>query len=126
MGGELFVLLMVVVCGFAALLFSILAWRIKKDVFFYLGLVFTSVLVIYAAINYEHLLYQMLNDTLLFMIQMSFIGFPIFFLIQSKMNPENTSLDGSQSTGQVTEAYLDEVINAEDEEIDFESEMDLK
>lgn len=126
MAGEIFVLLMVVVCGFAAILFSILAWRLKQDVFFYLGLICTSILVIYAAINYQHFIYMMLNETLLFMVQMAFIGFPIFFLIQSKMTSTDTSLDGSEATGKVSEAFLDEVINSEDEEIDFESEMDLK
>ena len=126
MRGELIVLLLVVICGFAALLFSVFAWRLRKDVFFYLGLFFTGILVIYAAINYEHLLFTMINNTIWFLIQMAFIGFPIFFLIQSKMNLANNSLDGSSATGQVTEAYLDEVINAPDEEIDFEEDLDLR
>ena len=126
MGGELIVLMLVIICGFAALLFSVFAWRLKKDVYFYLGLVFTSVLVIYAAINYEHLLFAMVNETMWFLIQMAFIAFPVYFLIQSKMNPANNSLDGSSATGYVTEAYLDEVINAPDEEIDFEEDLDLK
>lgn len=126
MGGELFVTLLVVICGFLALLFSIFAWRLRQDVHFYLGLIFTSILVIYAAINYQHLFFMMINNTMWFMIQMAFIGFPIFFLIQSKMSLPNESLDGSEATGKVTEAYLDEVINAPDEEIDFEEDLDLR
>lgn len=68
----------------------------------------------------------MVNSTMWFLIQMSFIVCPIYFLIQAKSNPANTSFDGSEASGKVTEDYLDEIINSPDEEIDFEEDLDLK
>ncbi len=124
--GALFVFLLVVLCGFAAILFSVFAWRLNNDIFFYLGLICTSILIIYAAINYEHLYYLMINSTMWFLIQMSFIVCPIYFLIQAKTNSPNNSFDGSEASGKVTEDYLDEIINSPDEEIDFEEDLDLK
>ena len=124
--GELMVLILVLVCGLLALLFSIFAWRHKKDVHFYIGLIATAIVVIYSAINYQYILNLMVDNIVLFILHLSFIVIPTYFLIQSKIDKPVNSLDGSDASGQVSESYLDEVINAPDEEIDFEEDLDLR
>lgn len=42
------------------------------------------------------------------------------------MDTPSEGFDGSTPTGAVTEEYLDEVINAPEEDIDFEDGLDLR
>lgn len=44
----------------------------------------------------------------------------------TEIDSSSTSFDGASSGGEVTEEYLDEVINAPDEEINFDDEYDLR
>jgi len=53
-------------------------------------------------------------------INLSFVIIPVFFLIKSKQTIKTSSLDGLTSEGEVTDQYLDDIINAPDEEIDYE------
>lgn len=124
--GEMLVMLLIFICGFAAMLFSILAYRLKKDVFFYLGLGCTAIILVYAVINYAYFYLLLFDNLLLFFIYLTFLVLPIYFLILAKTEKPPESFDGSTSTGKVTQAYLDEVINAPDEEINYEEDLDLR
>lgn len=56
----------------------------------------------------------------------TFLVIPIIFLVKAKQDKPADAFDGSTATGAVTEDYLDEIINAPDEEIDFEDGVDLR
>ena len=125
--GVLVVQIMVFICGLMAILFSILAWRLRNDVYFYLGIAFTGIFIIYGVYNYLFLWSQWLSGNVVFVLfNLAFVGLPIFFLIKAKTPTSNSSLDGVKSGGPVTEEYLDEIINSPDEEIDFEDGLNLK
>ena len=119
--GFLFAQILVFLGGICGIIFSILAWRLRKNIFFYLALGFLVIYLIYAAFNYEYLLtiFYSGNYILLFL-NLSFIIIPVFFLIKSKQSMKNATLDGLTSEGKVTDQYLDGIINAPDEEVDFE------
>lgn len=125
--GILLVQIFVFLCGISAIVFSILAWRLKKDIFFYLGIGFTAIYCIYAAYNIEFLM-SLLNygDMLFLLFNLSFIIIPAYFLISSKINSKDSSFDEAKAGGPVTEEYLDEIINSPEEEVDFEDDYDLK
>jgi magnesium-transporting ATPase (P-type) len=123
--------ILVFLCGIAAIVFSALTWRLKKDIFFYLGLGFTAIYSFYAIYNYKFIV-SLFNqrDILFLMFNLAFIVIPVYFLISSKLQGRegNTDkgIDGIQEGGPVTEEYLDEIINSPDEEVDFEDDYDLK
>jgi len=119
--GILFAQIVVFIGGIGAILFSILAWRLRKNVFFYLGLGFLLIYLIYAILNYEYFLLLLDLDNYIFLgLNLSFVIIPTFFLIKSKQTMKTSSLDGLSSEGQVTDKYLDDIINGPDEEIDYE------
>ena len=124
--GILLALLLIIICGLFALIFSVLAWRLKNEIYFYIGLVATIIIIIYSAINYLYL-YSLLHLSIpFFIIHIAFLIFPIYFLIQAKKNTKSSNLEDVDPSGTVTDTYLDEVINAPDEEIDFEEDLDLR
>ncbi|MCB9223331.1 MAG: hypothetical protein H6582_04055 [Crocinitomicaceae bacterium] len=125
--GFLFAQILVFTCGILAILFSVISWRLKSDVFFYLGAAFTLILVIYMGFNYEFLLDQINSGNMLFVLfNAAIVGIPIYFLIQSKLKSSNQSFDEASNSGPVTQEYLDEIINAPEEEINFEDDLNLK
>ena len=125
--GILLAQMMVFICGILAILFSILAWRLKNDVFFYLGAGFTFIILVYLTVYYDFFLGLLESgNTLFVMINVAFVAIPVYFLIQSKMHSKHQSLDGINTKGPVTQEYLDEIINAPDEEIDYEDGINLK
>jgi hypothetical protein len=125
--GILLLQIFVFADGILAILFSVLAWRLKQNVFFILGIVFTAIYLIYAIINYEFLWGLLQSGSHVFVIfNAAFIILPILFLVKSKTDKPPKSLDGIEANGAVTEEYLDSIINAPDEEVDFEDGLDLK
>jgi uncharacterized membrane protein YfcA len=107
--------------GICAIIFSVLAWRLRKNILFILGLIFSTVYLIYAVLNHEFLLsLLLLGDYIFFVLNLSFIVVPVYFLISSKQSMKASTLDGLTPDGKVTDQYLDDIINAPDEEIDFE------
>ncbi|MBI3135257.1 MAG: hypothetical protein HYZ14_11340 [Bacteroidetes bacterium] len=106
-----------IVLSIPAFIFSILSWRLRTDVMFWLGVVFTSFLVLYTFVKIELVLYLILNiDTFLYgLIILAFIGIPVYFLISSKLSkPGNGDTD-------VTDDYLTRIIESDDEDIDYEN-----
>lgn len=107
--------------GFLAILFSVLAWRLRSNVFFILGVICTSIVLLIAIFSFKYIGRMLKNQDFFYLLFFaSLLGLPVFFLIKSKLPTENNSLDGSSASGAVTPEYLDEIINAPDEEIDFE------
>lgn len=77
--------------------------------------------------NYEFLLDQINSGNMLFVLfNAAIVGIPIYFLIQSKLKSSNQSFDEASNSGPVTQEYLDEIINAPEEEINFEDDLNLK
>lgn len=119
------------ILGFAALLMGILAWRLKEQVYFIIGWILIGLMGVMAVVYWRFVEF-MIRDVNIFLIVIlgSLLGFPIYFLIQSKLGNKNTggssNIDGSTAGGAVTEEYLDEIINSADEDIDFEEDLDLK
>jgi hypothetical protein len=108
--------------GICAILFSILANRLKSDVFFILGCVFTGFMLIYIIYNYEWMWSLMNNgvNAIFGLVILSFVVIPVIFLIQAKSGTPY----GGRGDSEVTDAYLEEVINSADEKIDFEDDLD--
>ena len=117
MFGGLIALLLLFIGGILAILFSILSWRTKEAVYFYLGIGFTSLILIYILVNIKFVVYQLSNGTSAIegIITLSFLVIPILFLVKTK---QKHSAGGEDS--EVTDAFLDDIINSEDEDIDYE------
>ncbi|MEX1002959.1 MAG: hypothetical protein WDZ35_12650 [Crocinitomicaceae bacterium] len=125
--GFLLVTILVLICGIAAILFSILAWRLNNQTFFILGIIALGIYLIYFFVHFHWNIQLLLSgNAITILINLAFIGLPIFFLIKSQLKKEQNSFDGGEGGGPVTQEYLDEIINAPDEEIDFEDDLNLK
>ena len=119
--------LLFLLLGTAAIIFSILAWRLKNNVHFVIGICCTSLILLICLFNYDLVVYLFLREEIFgILFFATFLVIPIIFLVKAKQNKPSESFDGSQATGAVTEDYLDEIINAPDEEIDFEDGVDLR
>jgi len=98
----------------AGLLFSILAYSQRNKVFFYLGIAAVIIVGLGLANYYEFYYYSISSgDIMTIALFMSWV-ISIVFLIISQTEKKK---DGSE----VTDAFLDDIINAEDEEWDPES-----
>ena len=105
--------------GIGAIIFSLLAHRLKENIYFILGCVFTGLVLLYILFNWEYIWYMLQSgpSALFGLVILSFVAIPVVFLILSKQkNPS-----GSGDSDLTDDAFLDEIINAEDEEIDYES-----
>ena len=127
----IFYIILFYVGGALNILFSVLAWRLKNQVFFILTCVLTGLLVIYMGFNFLEIMDAARFSPVYFFIHIIFIGLPVFFVIkyfqdQKKFGQPSTGLDGAYEGGPVTEEYLDEVINSPDEELDFSEGVDLQ
>jgi hypothetical protein len=105
------------ILGTAAILFSILAWRLKTEVMFWLAAGFTGILLLIIAISFELMLALFSFEKTLFqgVLISSFLIIPICFIIASKLKPDKLHSDSD-----VTDEYLNDIINSEDEDINFE------
>ena len=121
------ILIVFLIVGTAAIIFSILAWRLRNHGYFMTGIVLTGIVALIEIWQYE-LIYWMIRmqNILVLLLFFSFIGVPAYFLIMAKQKKTNDSFDGIGSGGQVTTEYLDKIINSEDEEIDYEEDLDLR
>ncbi|MBD3639203.1 MAG: hypothetical protein HUJ25_17740 [Crocinitomicaceae bacterium] len=121
---SLFIFLLLAV---ASMILSILSWRLKSNPLFIAGAICTGLMFLIVIANFdvvkEIILYRDIIPMIFFLV---LLGFPIFFLIKAKTDKPPSSFDGSTAGGKVTEDYLDEIINAPDEDIDFEDGIDLK
>lgn len=115
------------ILGVAAIIFSILAWRLKANVHFIIGVCCTSLILLICIFNYDIVVYMFLSQEFFgILFFATFLVIPIIFLVKAKQGNPTDSFDGSKATGAVTEDYLDEIINSPDEEIDFEDGVDLR
>ena len=97
------------------LLFSILAYNRKLPVFFFLGIGSLLISSIWIVKEYEYYWYSLTEnpDLLILVITAAYVT-SIVFLILSKSTKKNAD-------DTVTDAFLDDIINADDEEWDAES-----
>ena len=111
----------------AALIVAIIAWRDKNKTLFIIAccLLGVELLII---LSYWRWLYLLAGFSPMFLIlQLAAILLPGFFIIKYLVDkPKNTALDGAEQGAPVTEEYLDSIINAPDEDIDFEEDLYLK
>jgi hypothetical protein len=117
--------------GAARILFSVLAWRLKNEVFFILSCVTTSLMLIYIIYTFADIADSVRYDPVFFLIHLLFIGLPIFFIVKyfqdkNKIGAPSASLDGAENGGPVTEEFLDDVINSPEEDLDFSDGVDLR
>lgn len=108
---NFFILLILITAG---LLFSILAYSQRKQVFFYLGISAVVIVTIGMASYYEFYYFAIgSGDVITIAFLMAWLA-SIVFLVISQMDTKKGD-DG------VTDAFLDDIINSEDEEWDPES-----
>ena len=106
-----------IVIGTLALLFSLLSYRLKTEIMVWLGVAFTGILLIIDTLNFDTIVFLFSNQDTIFsgVIIMVCLILPICFLIASKVNPNKLSPDSD-----ITDEYLNDIINSNDENIDFE------
>lgn len=110
----------------AAVICAILGWRQKNKTLIIIASVLLGIELLIILSFWRWLLWIAGFDTIFFILQFLAIALPIFFIIMFLVEkPKNESLDGVSAAGPVTEEYLDDIINAPDEEIDFEEDLDL-
>ncbi len=99
-----------------SLILSILAWRLRTNVFFWLGTAFTALLLILYIYEIKFLvsLFANIDEILWGLFFLVLLGLPIFFLVSSKLSKQNND------QGDITDAYLNSIINSKEEEIDFD------
>ncbi len=117
--GVIFGYLLLFIGGIAAIIFAILANRLRQDVYFILGCIFTGLIIIYVIYNYKWI-WNLLNnaeDVILGLIILSFIVIPVIFLVQTKQSKS------SGENSEVTDAFLDDIIESEDEDINFDEDI---
>lgn len=110
-------LMLCIVLAIPAIIFSILSWRLRTDVMFWLGVVFTGLQLIVFVVNAQLLIYLLSypDSFVIGLILLSLLGMPVYFLIQSKTKKSNNRGDSD-----VTDDYLTKIIDSEDEDLDYE------
>lgn len=98
-----------------AFIFSILAWRLRTGIMFWLGIVLVSIILILYIFEIEFLIscfsnIDSMSTGVFFLI---LVGVPLFFLINSKLSKATSNED-------ITDDYLNSIINEKDEDINFE------
>ncbi|MEO9531443.1 MAG: hypothetical protein ABJG68_14160 [Crocinitomicaceae bacterium] len=125
MGGILLFML-IFIGATAAILLSVLAWRLKNSSLFYVAIGATGIMLIYELYNIKWIISLFKHDFMFGMLHLMFLAIPIFFLIKYATDNANSGFDGAKTGAPVSQEYLDEIINAPDEDIDFEDGLDLK
>jgi hypothetical protein len=100
-----------------AVLFSILAHTMKNRTFFYISAGALVFVTIYFVGDLEYILYAIQSGNLMQIIMIACYILTIVFLVMHL----TSSTDKNQTGKGVTETYLDEIIEGEDEEWDPES-----
>ncbi len=114
-GWRTFVYLFGIILATAGLLFGILAYNRKVPVFFWLAVSFDVLVTIGLVLNVQYYFYALTHSADAFGLMT--IGawiISIVFLVLSKVNKK-------PNDDNVTDAFLDEIINADDEKWDAES-----
>jgi hypothetical protein len=98
-----------------AFIFSILAWRLRTAAMFWLGVVSSGAILVLYFYEIEFLIscFSSIDSMTTGVFFLALFGIPLFFLINSKMAKSSTNED-------ITDDYLNSIINEKDEEIDFE------
>jgi hypothetical protein len=98
-----------------AFLFTILAWRLRTPVLFWLGVIFTGFIFLLYIFEIEFIIscFTHIDSMLLGVFFLALLGVPVFFLISSKIKKSSGDDD-------VTDDYLNSIINSPDEDIDLE------
>jgi len=111
----------------AATICAIIAWREKNKTLLIIACVLLG-LELLIILSYWRWLYWIAGFSVIFLIlQLTAILLPGFFIIKYFVDkPSNNAIDGAEAGAPVTEEYLDSIINAPDEDIDFEEDLDLK
>lgn len=114
MFGVLIAIIFSLVCVTAALLFGILSFTQKKPVFFYLGIIFVVISLLINLSGAEFFIYSLQEGDLFSLCILGAWITAIVFLALSKTTP-NKRDDG------ITDSFLNDIINADDEDWDPES-----
>lgn len=99
-----------------ASILSVLTWRLRNPILFWIALVFVLLLIALYAFNLQHIYSSFLDiDSMLYgLFLLCLLGVPLFFLIASQIKPSGLN------ESDVTDDYLNSIIESKDEEIDFE------
>jgi hypothetical protein len=97
-----------------SLIFSILAWRLRTAPMFWLGIVFTGAIAILYLYEIDFLIscFSHIDSMFTGFILLFLIGIPLFFLINSK-------LAKAKGNDDITDDYLNSIINEKDENVDY-------
>ncbi|MBK9191882.1 MAG: hypothetical protein IPM77_10390 [Crocinitomicaceae bacterium] len=115
--GYLFFYLIIFILSIPALIFSILSWRLRTPVMFWLGVGFTGLLLVMMLFNFDFIysLVTQIENGIQGILIIAMLFLPVLFLILSK-----TSKPDSGNDSEVTDDYLTKIIESEDEEINYE------
>lgn len=110
----IFGLIPIFLLGIAALILSLMSWRIRTKALFWWGTGLSILLWVYSLYNFEFTWFFITNrDMLLFSIPIVCVHIlPLFFLFSSRLSKSGT---GDESD--VTDSFLDEIINGPDSEV---------
>jgi len=99
-----------------AIIFSILSWRLRTKVTFWLGVIFTALLALCYIFNLPFFISLVLNpDSFLYgLVFLLTLAIPVYFLVSSKLK----KTDNGDS--EITDDYLTKIIESDEEDIDFE------
>ena len=115
--------------GLAAVIVSAVAMRQKLQGLIITGWILVGLLTL-IIVTHLRFVAELFQDQLILVILVlgGVYVIPILFLVKAvdKKSSAADSFDGSTAGGKVTEEYLDEVINAPDEDIDFGEDLDLR
>ena len=124
--GGLLLFMMIFIVAAGAIVLSVLAWRLKNQTLFYVAIAVTCLIVFYEVYNIKWIISLFSYDFVWGMLHLMFIAIPVFFLIKYATDNADASFDGGKTGAPVSQEYLDDIINAPDEDIDFEDGLDLK
>lgn len=115
--GYLFFYLILFILSIPALIFSILSWRLRTPVMFWLGVGFTGLLLINMLYHFDFIynLVTNIENGIEGIVVVAMLFLPVLFLVLSKASKRDSSGDS-----EVTDDYLTKIIESEDEEINYE------
>ncbi|UKN02763.1 hypothetical protein K6119_04440 [Paracrocinitomix mangrovi] len=118
----------ILILGVAAILTSILGWRLKEKSLTVIAIVALGVQMIFYFASFQTVLFLILfsNFFMLFVFA-SLIIIPVIFIIKSYDDKPvvTEEIDGPVINGQPTQEYLDNIINGPDEDLNLEDDYDL-
>ena len=116
MPGIFLILMLTILGGAICITFSVLAWRLKKTIFFILGIISSACLLFLCLLRADYYLWSLLHPTQDFtgiFILLS-LGLSLYFLVASKIKQHHGDDDTT-----VSDLFLDEIINEKDDDIDY-------